>query len=302
MRARLAFAFLIVPVLSARAQRPVLFDTRIQPETVTVGQPFVARVHVLAPAGASIVFPDGPDSLASVQLLDPRALANGRVTNSVDLTATYRLAAWDVGTLRLALPDVIVHFGTTAQRVPLGTLTVFVKSVLPVDTALREPKPARDLLVGWAIPWWILAVLGIIAFLIWLAWRRQRTAPPQRAQVTPFERAEREFTRVAALGLVEAGERGRYVALVVEVLRDYLNERFALASLALTSDELVAELRGAPSIPLDRLARLLHDVDFVKFARRPLSTEQALVLGREARGIVAHEHVLSEPPAEREAA
>ena len=33
----------------------------------------------------------------------------------------------------------------------------------------------------------------------------------------------------------------------------------------------------------------------MKFARRPLTTDQALALGREARAIVAHEHVASTP-------
>ncbi|MDE3216577.1 MAG: hypothetical protein KGO03_09270, partial [Gemmatimonadota bacterium] len=196
-----------------------------------------------------------------------------------------------------------VRVNGAEQRLPLGGATVFVKSVLPADSALRVPKPARALFVAWPIPWWILAVLALIALLLWWAWRRRRAdAARAAAALPPFERARREFTRVAALGLVEAGERGRYVALMVEVLRDYLAARFPLAGLSLTVEELLAEVRDAPTIPRDRLARLLADADLVKFARRGLTPEQAVTMGEEARAIVAHEHAASAPPAEGEAA
>lgn len=286
-----------------RAQAPARLDVAIRPGTVTVGQPFQLTVHVRTAPGRSVEFPDGPDSTGWVQALDPRTLAGGTASDSVDRTATYRLAAWNVGTLDLGMPDVVIRAGTAAQRLPLGGLTVFVQSVLPADSSRRTPKPARDLFVGGAFPWWIVAVLAAIAFLIWLAWRRRRErALPRAMPATPFERAEREFTRIAALGLVEAGERGRYVSLVVEVVRDYLHGRFPLASLSLTTDEVLHELADATTVPHDRLARLLTEADLVKFARRPLTTDRALDLGREARAVVTHEHLASTPAPRTEAA
>ena len=45
--------------------------------------------------------------------------------------------------------------------------------------------------------------------------------------VDPFAHAKAEFQRIEALGLLDAGERGRYVALMIDVLRDYLAARYA---------------------------------------------------------------------------
>lgn len=303
MRLRGALLLVGIPAVVARGQAPARSGTVIRPDTVTVGQPFRVEVRVRAAAGATILFPPGPDSTGSVQALDPRVITDAHATGAVDQTASYRLAAWNVGSLRVGLTDVIVETGGRQARVPLGGLTVFVKSVLPADSTLRVPKPARDLLVGPAIPWWILGVLALLAFLLWVAWRRRRAAGPGAAPaIEPFARAEREFARVAALGLVEAGERGRYVALVVEVLRDYLVARYPAATLSLTSDELAVELREAAAVPHEQLDQLLREADLVKFARRSLTTEQALELGREAQAIVAHEHVASAPPPLTEAA
>jgi hypothetical protein len=303
MRTGAVSAVILLAAARAAAQAPARLDVTVRPETVTVGQPFQLSVRVRVPSNYTVVFPGGPDSTGWVQALDPRTLTSARASDSVDRTATYRLAAWNVGAHDLNMPEVMVRAGGQVQHLSLGGLTVFVKSVLPADSSRRVPKPARDLILGRPFPWWILAVLAVIAVVAWITRRRRRNVlAVRRPTVSPFERAEREFTRVAALGLVEAGERGRYVALVVEVLRDYLFGRFPLASLSLTTDELLREIADAPSVPHERLARLLVDADLVKFARRGLTTDRALELGREARGVVTHEHVASTPAPGVEAA
>ena len=107
----------------------------------------------------------------------------------------------------------------------------------------------------------------------------------------PFADAEREFERVERLGLVEAGERGRYVALMVEVLRN-VSRRDAIpdAHPSLTTNELLIAVRDNRFVPVNRLALVLADADLVKFARRATTAERARELGAEARGIVAAVH------------
>ncbi len=112
------------------------------------------------------------------------------------------------------------------------------------------------------------------------------------------ERAIRELARIEALGLLEAGERGRYVALTVEVLRAYLAERFPSAPLSTTSTELLAATRDQQTVLQERLLRVLNEADLIKFAQRSVSTERARELGKEARYLVDHEHKASQPPAD----
>lgn len=278
--------------LPAQAPTPrVRLGTSVSRDTVTVGDPFVVRVRIQAPAGAEVVFPAAPDSTAGVELLDPRRDAPASAPGAVDVTASYRMAAWDVGTRPLALGDVVVRLAGVERRVPLTTLQVHVRSVLPADTALRVPKPAREPIADpglWWLPWLLLAlaVLALLALLLWLARRWWRS----RRQLTSTDAAYREaiaaFDRLDALGLVAAGERGRHVALATEILRDYLAARLPEARASQTSSELTRALAARAEVPHARLAALLETADLVKFAARPIVADAATAAGREARAIV----------------
>jgi hypothetical protein len=287
----------------------------ITPDTVTVGDPFRVTVRVRAPLGASLEFPAGPDSGAAVEALDPRQERQGPDSAAIDVSASWRLAAWDTGEQPLRMGDVVVRVDGGERRIPLSALTVHVRSVLPADTAQRIPKPQRALF-EFGRPWWhwllaALAALGIIG-LFWWWWHRRRKRRPGQGE-DPFADAEAEFARVERLGLVEAGERGRYVALMVEVLRSYLARRIPDAHPSLTTNELLIAVREHPSVPVNRLALILADADLVKFARRATTGERARELGAEARGIVTAVHdaelraaeaaakAAAEPPRERAA-
>jgi len=275
----------------AAAQQPpvaVQMGYTVEPDTVTVGDPFRLIVRVRAPLGASVEFPAGPDSGAAVEALDPRQEQQGPDSTSLELTAGWRLAAWDTGDQLLRLGDIVVRTDGRERRIPLSALKVYVRSVLPADTALRIPKPQRALF-EFGRPWWhwllaILAAIGIIGLLWWWWYRRRRR---RKGEVEdPFAEAESEFERIERLGLVEAGERGRYVALTVEVLRTYLARRIPEAHQSLTTGELLISVRESPTVPVNRLALVLADADLVKFARRATTAERARELGTEARGIV----------------
>ena len=291
-------ALLALALVQAPAQQqqpaavPIQMGYSVTPDTVTVGDPFRVVVRIRAPLGAAIEFPTRPDSGAAVEPLDPRQLSQGEDSTALDVSATWRLAAWDTGEQPLRLGDVVVRTAGRERRIPLGALTVMVSSVLPADSAQRAPKPERPIF-EFGRPWWhwllaALAALGIIGLLLWCWYRRRRRrgAPVE----DPFAEAEAEFERVERLGLVEAGERGRYVALMVEVLREYLARRIPTANIALTTSELLVAVREHPSVPVNRLALVLADADLVKFARRATTAERARELGAEARGIVRAVH------------
>ena len=293
------------PARPAPASVPTVGATRVGVElshdTVTVGTPFVVSVRVRAPLGAQIAFPAGPDTSGVVQPLDPRAVMATGDTAAVDQTARYRLAAWDVGPQQIALGAVEVRAGAEVRRIVLDPLTVEVASVLPADSTERVPKAARPIYTfgkPWWLPW-LLALLAaaIVGLLLWW-WLRRRRRPQPVAVLDPLAEAERRFAQIDELHLVDAGERGRHVALSVEVVREYLARRLPAAAASLTSRELLHAIGRDRRVPADRLSALLHEADLVKFARRPVTADRARELGQESRAIVRAVHQATEPAAE----
>jgi hypothetical protein len=291
----LGAAFAPVQAGAQRASRiPVQAGAVVDRDTVTVGDVVQLVVRVRAPRGATVNFPSAVDSLGPVQSLEPPSVRDGADTlDYTDRVATYRLAAWDVGSQPIRLGEVLVQTDDDERRVQITLPSLIVRSVLPADSALRVPKPARPLLpVQAPVPWWwwLAAALAAIAIGLGIWWWRRRRAGALPPPGDPYGDAEHEFDRIEKLRLVDAGEAGRHAALMTDVLRRYLSARVEHASLALTSGELLAAVRGEPGLPYDRLQRLITAVDPIKFARAPVAPAEARGLGSEAREIVRAEH------------
>jgi len=266
------------------------YGVRIDPDTVVIGQPFRVVVRVRAPQSAHVTFPAGPDSGSAVEALDPRTVETRPDSLAVDATAIYRLAAWDLGRLPLALGGVLVQDHGITRTIPLGAASVLVTATVPARGTARSARPARPFYPDRAPWWWRWAIGGAllvalaIAWLVTRWWRRRsrRTLAPREA----LSIADQELTELDRLGLLEAGEWGRYLALVAEVVRSYLARRIPEAPLSYTTSELLAAIQRDVRVPIDRLRTLLTETDFVKFAGQAANTERARAAAGAARTLV----------------
>lgn len=285
---------------------PVQAGATIDRDSVTVGDVVKLTVRVRAPLGATVNFPTGTDTAGPVQSLEPPRVTNGADSASAaDRIAVYRVVPWDVGPLAIRLGEVLVQTDDGERRIAAPLPSLFVRSVLPADSALRVPRPARPLLpVPAVLPWWwwIAALLGAVTLMLAIWWWRRRRGRARGPVGDPWADAERGFERVERLGLVAAGEAGRHAVLMTDVLRRYLVARLEAASLAQTSGELLRALRGAPTVSHDRLERLLARVDEVKFAAAPIAGDEARAIGAEARTVAREEHERAQAIAAADAA
>ncbi|MGH7649098.1 MAG: hypothetical protein ACREND_13360 [Gemmatimonadaceae bacterium] len=261
----------------------------VEPAVVTVGQPFMLTLKVRAPLGADIGLPVGPDSGQSVEAVDPRQITTASDTGFVERTGSYRLVAWDTGSQSARLGEVVITMNGRSLRYTVAGDTVHVSSVLPADTARRVPKPGRDVLEA-GIAWWVwlaaaLAALAL-AMVLWWWWRRTRGRARRGPNLAPIVVARREFARLDALALHEAGERGRFVTLNVDVARDYFAARVPAAVRSLTDTELLGAVHDVTAVPIERLAALVAETDLIKFARRPVTRDRAGELVAQVRAIV----------------
>ena len=268
---------------------PVQMGFRVTPDTVLIGQPFSLFIKVMAPKGVRFEFPDGPDT-ATQNGVRPIELSGEKVVTMFGDTAValYRLVAWDVGTQAVRIPDVRVSFEGQERRPSLAGASVFVKSVLPADTSLRVPKPARALIVLPVINWlrWLALLAAIIALaLAWWAWRRYRNRP--KPPIDPYVRAQQEFARIEARRLLETEEQEVYFTSMIDVVREYLAARVPGVRRSDTTTELLRAMKPSGGVEED-LPRWLELADLVKFARADVSIDEAREAGLAAKTIVDH--------------
>lgn len=263
----------------------------VRPDTVAVGDPFTLIVTIEVPTDATVQWATIGDTAAVVAMRAPTRVTSEAQGATRRETAEYALAAWNVGTLPLGVPNASVRTSNGIRAVPLREAHIVVMTVLPADTSLRVPKPLRGLfprVVPWWEAWWPAAAVVAALAVLWWLWRRRRhrVVTQVAVPVDVFARAIHDFERLQRLALADLGERGRAVALGVEILRTYLSARLTTAPLSETSSELLASIGADPRVPTDRLASLLADVDAIKFAHRPVSGIRARELQDEALAVV----------------
>ncbi|HEX7243826.1 MAG TPA: hypothetical protein VF263_26300, partial [Longimicrobiaceae bacterium] len=266
--ALLAVALCGAGALSAQAVAAApTFVSAARPDTVTVGDRFLAVVRVSVPPDARVVLSVRPVGGSDVQSVGPAINRSSPISR--DLAVAYPMVAWRPGALAAPYAVARVTYGNGRVRdlrVPLRV--PFVRSVLPADTAGVEPRGPKDVIGRRWDPRLALialaAVLGLL--LLWVAvsrlvrWIRRRRAPEP---VDPRARA------LAALDLARPlVERGEWRALHTRTsgaLREYLGALSPRWGADLTTWEVVRALEEdrVDADEASRLEALLREADRV---------------------------------------
>lgn len=272
----------------AAAARAAQVTATSSADTVSAGQPFVVALHVRAPKSAIIKFPALPDSTDAIEPMDPLSTNDTPDDALLDRTASYRVAAWDVGRRVPHFAPVVVTVAGVSVSYEVTVPAVFVLATLPADSTLQIARDARDPMSLPTGLWRLWVVLAIVGGLSYAYMRQQRVRPPNAPkEPDAFVVASAAFRALEELALADAGEHGRHVIAHTDVLRTYLARRFPEAVASLTVVELHRVLARAdfPVLP-ERLATLLDRDEDVRFAESVINRADAVMLAAEARAIV----------------
>ncbi len=286
------FAALVLALLqggeSALPASGVRVGASVSPASVRVGEPVVLTVRLQVAAGARVRFPDAVDSTERAEPLDPVIVVDTLRGEVREYTARYRFVAWRVGPLRIPLAPVMIERDGRQQQLDVGPPPLEVVTVLPVDTTLRTPRPARGIFTKQATPWWLWGLGLSVPMLLAAAWAWRRWSQ-QRADTAPVLSPEQEaraaFEALEALGLPAMGEPTRHAIAAAAILRAYLAATRVGDDGGLTASELVAALAPQDDDPDARVRALLERLDAVQFAGEQLGAEQAIALAAEAQAL-----------------
>jgi len=138
------------------------------------------------------------------------------------------------------------------------------------------------------LPWILvgLAALLLVIFLIWYFRKRKKKEPifrlRPRVQLKPHELALMALEKLRVKKLWQQGQEKAYYTELTDILRDYIENRFAVPAMESTSAEILHDLLGIKEIDRavwDELGQVLMLADMVKFAKeKPVSEQNENIL------------------------
>jgi hypothetical protein len=277
-----------------------------RPLTLPAGQAIHARISLTAPGpyrigdlipvtlavqavnGITYTLPDlATGGLGKLELKAKTEPQTIRYRGGSGQKIQYTLTGWETG--RFTIPALRFKYhnqaGKTAQyTIPAAKITII--SVLPKGRSKRQllalkpkgAKPPASLPPNYHPLWYLLAVGGGVA-LIWFLiyrWRKFRPVPTGAGTVTPVIRepahviALRRLQSLKDRNYLEQGNFRAYYTELSECLREYLENRFQINALEMTTEEFLSYLSRDQLLPnacRNILRNFLKTSDLIKFAK-----------------------------------
>ncbi len=235
-----------------------------------ISDSLVSKVHVVSKSKIDTVIPDRSNP--------------SRQSQTQDLVIT----SFDSGYYAIPPFQFVVN-GDTAHPVMSDALLMQVRT-FPVDTAkgfrdIKGPIQVKYpiiLIITYVIIGW--AVLTLLVLLFYYLFKKKKTtevveikAPP----IDPHIKAIKALEDLAMKKLWQEGKIKEYYSGISDILRVYLDDRYNLGALEMTTDEIVYALRRVDLNELlkTKLRQMLVLSDLVKFAKeQPLPYEHESIM------------------------
>lgn len=198
--------------------------------------------------------------------------------NRYQLTYNYTLQAFDPGTVTLP-PFRFANGADTAQS---ASLTIKVHEVdldsltdiHPMESTVEVPTKWYDIFPDWWI-WVVVAIAaGALIVIGFLLLKRKKTFISKPKEVTPpYDLAIQRLQQLQTRNLPGTGREKEYYTELTDILRQYLDGRFGINAMEMSSTQIIDTLRhNKETLPgSDLMKQILEIADFVKFAKvRPL--------------------------------
>ncbi len=285
-RVIVAFFILLLISFNGNAQELVV-AAKLDTNQIIIGKQTRIRLSATAQKGIHVIFPDLKDTisekveLVSMSKIDT-ALAGNQATYQRDLIIT----AFDSGFY--AIPpfkfkiknDTSKVFETEAllfavQTIPVDT-TLAIKGIKgPLDPAWSIYEIQKELLIG------LIALLAIIAVVYFLK-RKKKVEIIEEVAVVKRPAHEIAIEALNDLRVQKLWQQGRvkeYHIVISDTIRTYIENRFTVGAMEMTSDEILKSLRFiiTDTNLKSKLSNVLILSDMVKFAKeQPLPNENEL--------------------------
>ncbi len=262
---------------------PVEVDLSVRPAKPVIGDIVELRLEARAEPGVELLMPEFGEALGRFEIVDFAPNESQGQGGGSEARQTYRLQPSRSGAQ--SIPALRVEFvdrrdghpsapeGEDAYEILTERVSLEVKPVLASDAPLELRPPHADLgprRIGGLPLWaWLLgagATLALASPLLLRAWTAYQARQRQRSA---YEIAHSELDALLARGRPQAETVDAFYVQLSLIVRSYLENRFALRSPELTTEEFLNEMGRSPDLARSHqqlLRDFLVQADLVKFA------------------------------------
>lgn len=285
MLRKLIYILLPLASLLTEAAHAESVKAALDSSQITMGYQTAIRFDIVAKkdAPADILFDQRqvPPEIEFVDWVggDTTDLGNGLV----EIKRALLIQSFDSGVY--TIPEFILVAGRDTLRTQPLTLKVNpvdvskMDDINPIAPAMKFETRWYDYLPDWLTEYWQLWLAGILiiaagacAYLI-LSRKVPVTFLPQPKPISPYDLAMQRLMTIRDSKLWQAGQEKEYYTMLIDTLRDYLQGRFGINAMEMTSQQIIDTLQGNDETRMSnqRMKQILQTADFVKFAKvRPL--------------------------------
>jgi len=260
-------------------ESPVAVESRLDKSTITIGDTVCYAVRLTYDESVKVSWPALGANLGVFEIRDydkpePRQ-AKGRVTEEI----SYTISTFDTG--RFEIPPLTISYqtppDTSWHHLQTEKLEIYVASMRPSqDGDIRDIKSPWELPRDWKLILRIAAIAGAILLLAGFGfyyWRKRQgksLLPEKKKPERPaHEVALESLRKLRASDLLPTGQIKEYYSELSEIVRRYIEGRYFVPALELTTGELMDNFK---TVSLETNAKamlrdLLESSDFVKFAK-----------------------------------
>ena len=258
---------------------------RVDSQHIAIGDWLRATLEIRHTADIQLFPPALPDSLGGFEIVRREQPAVQEMEGSVLEKIPFILTSFDTG--MQIIPPVSFRYmvpgDTNMHTVETSPLVINVRGVA-IDTTqdIRDIKPPLSVPITFAevLPYIIGAIIftGAVWLVRYIVMKRRRgeriipEAPPR----PPHEVALEALKSLESEKLWQRGKVKDYHSQLTDILRVYIERRFRIMAMEITSDEILDGFSGQalPSELLAQLKEILYRADLVKFAKyQPLAQE-----------------------------
>lgn len=279
MMKRLQMLIILLASMTAMAQ--VKVEMSLEPMELLVGEQADITLSVTMKEGQQAQFPDYKYTaplIPGVEVLGMKDLDTVRLDDQrVRLSRVYTITSFDDTLYYLSPMEVKVDGKPykASGRYGLKVLTVEVDTLHP--NQFFPPKGVQNnpfLWSEWAPLFWLsLLILLLIAAVTYLYVRLRDNKPVITRirfvrHVPPHQKAMIQISKIKGEHVDTGGDQKEYYTRLTDTLRVYLEERFGIKAMEMTTGEIVERLRQEEDqSKIDELRDLLETADLVKFAK-----------------------------------